>query len=123
MDEAVIANPNFTHIRARGSDLKRREFRSFKWLMVDANVAPKHTLDTVEHIVTNRQVRMRGMLLTLKLPNWELAGEVPEYVERVRGWGYRYINVRQLAFNRQEITLAALRSRAALRSARRKSGQ
>jgi 23S rRNA (cytidine2498-2'-O)-methyltransferase len=86
--------------------------------MVDSNVAPKSTLDTVEHIVTNRQVRVRGMLLTLKLPDWKLADDVPAYVERIRSWGYRHVNVRQLAFNRQEITLAAVRSRAALRSAR-----
>ncbi len=118
MDETVTANPNFTHLRARGADLKRREFRSCKWLMVDSNVTPTLTLDTVEHIVTNRQVRVRGILLTLKLPNWKLAGEVPKYVERVESWGYRHINVRQLAFNRQEITLAAVRSRAALRRER-----
>jgi 23S rRNA (cytidine2498-2'-O)-methyltransferase len=118
MDESVLARENFTHIRARAADLKRREFRRFKWLMVDSNVAPGATLDTVEHIVTNRQVRVRGMLLTLKLPDWKLADEVPAYVQRVQSWGYRHVNVRQLAFNRQEITLAAVRSRASLRSAR-----
>jgi 23S rRNA (cytidine2498-2'-O)-methyltransferase len=111
MDETVLAHPNFTHVRARGADLKRREFRSTRWLMVDSNVAPKHTLDTVQHIVTNRQVRVRGMLLTLKLSNWDLADAVPDYVQRVRSWGYRYVDARQLAFNRQEITLAALRTR------------
>ncbi len=118
MDETVLAYEDFTHLRARAADLKRREFRRFKWLMVDSNVAPKFTLDTVEHIVTNRQVRVRGMLLTLKLPDWKLADQVPAYVERVRSWGYRHVQVRQLAFNRQEMTLAAVRSRASLRPAR-----
>jgi 23S rRNA (cytidine2498-2'-O)-methyltransferase len=119
MDPAVVAHPNFRHVRARGADLKRREFRHTRWLMVDSNVAPKHTLDTVEHIVTNRQVHVRGLLLTLKLSDWGTADAVPEYIDRVRSWGYHYVHARQLAFNRREITLAAIRSRRDLRPPRR----
>jgi len=111
MDEALLAESNFTHVKARGADLKRREFRGVKWLTADSNVAPKHTLDTVENIVTNRQVHVRGMLLTLKLPDWKLADSVPEYIERIRSWGYQYVRARQLAHNRQEICIAALRRR------------
>lgn len=107
MASPLMEDPRFTHVRARGSDLKRREYRRFKWLMVDSNVAPKHTLDTVEHIVTNRQVNIRGMLLTLKLPDWKLAASVPEYLDRVRSWGYGDVRARQLAHNRQEICVAA----------------
>ena len=116
MHETVLAHPNFTHIRARGADLKRREFRGTKWLLVDSNVAPQHTLDTVAHIVTNRQVQIRGMLLTLKLLEWELAEHIPEYLACIRSWGYTYVRARQLAFNRQEICVAALRSRALRRA-------
>ena len=43
------------------------------------------------------------MLLTLKLPDWKLAGEVPVYVERIRNWGYNLVRARQLAHNRREI--------------------
>ena len=111
MDPALLEHPGFTHIRARSASLKRREFRSFRWLTIDSNVAPQHTLDTVETIVTNRQVRIRGLLLTLKMPDWELAESIPDYLQRVRAWGYHYVNARQLAFNRQEICVAALRSR------------
>jgi len=111
MHDDVLAHPNFTHVRARGADLKRREFRGIKWLMVDSNVAPQHTLDTVEHIVTNRQVHVRGMLLTLKLLEWQLAEQIPEYLARIRSWGYAYVRARQLAFNRQEICVAAFRNR------------
>jgi 23S rRNA (cytidine2498-2'-O)-methyltransferase len=111
MDEALAAYPNFTHIKARGAALKRCEFRRFRWLMADTNVAPDRTLATVEDIVTNREVHLRGLLLTLKLPDWGLADSIPAYLERVRSWGYRYVNARQLAFNRQEFCVAALRSR------------
>jgi 23S rRNA (cytidine2498-2'-O)-methyltransferase len=122
MDDAVLADPNFTHVKARGADLKRREFRGVKWLMADSNVAPKHTLDTVEHIVTHRQVNIRGMLLTLKLLEWSLAESISDYLQRVRSWGFHYVNARQLAFDRQEICVAALRHRDLRRPQRRRSG-
>jgi 23S rRNA (cytidine2498-2'-O)-methyltransferase len=111
MDPAVLEHPNYTHIRARTASLKRSEFRGVRWLTVDSNVAPAHTLDEVEHIVTNRQVHVRGMLLTLKMPDWSLAEAIPEYLQRIRSWGYHYVNARQLAFDRQEICVAALQSR------------
>lgn len=111
MDPAVMAHPNFTHIRARPKSLKRREFRGIRWLTADLNVAPDKTLDAVEHIVNNREVRIRGLLLTLKLADWSLAEQIPAYLERVRSWGYHYVNARHLAFDRQEICVAALRSR------------
>lgn len=111
MHPEVLARENFTHVKARGADLKRREFRDCKWLMADSNVAPAHTLDTVEHIVTNRQVQIRGLLLTLKLLDWQLADEIPQYLQRIRGWGYPLVRARQLAYNRQEISVVALRRR------------
>jgi len=111
MDPAVLQHPNFTHIRARPTSLKRSEFQGTRWLTADLNVAPVQTLDAVEHIVNNRDVRVRGMLLTLKLPEWSLADQIPAYLQRVRSWGYHYVNARQLAFDRQEICVAALRAR------------
>jgi hypothetical protein len=81
-------------------------------------VAPEHTLDWVESIVTHRQVHIRGMVLTLKLSSWELADRIPDYVGQIRSWGYRYVNVRQLAFNRQEVSIAAIDTRRHLRPSR-----
>jgi 23S rRNA (cytidine2498-2'-O)-methyltransferase len=111
MDDRLLEHESFTHLRARGADLKRREFRDTRWLMADSNVAPGHTLDTVEHIVTNRQVNVRGMLLTLKLPDWSLAERIPEYLHRIQSWGYPLVRARQLAFNRREICVSALQRR------------
>jgi 23S rRNA (cytidine2498-2'-O)-methyltransferase len=73
------------------------------------NVAPRYTLDTVEAIVTHREVNIRGLLLTLKLLDWDLAERIPEYLERIRSWGYAQVRARQLAHNRQEICVTALR--------------
>lgn len=109
VDPRVAEHPGFTHIRKRGSDVRRREFRRVRWLAADMNVAPQYTLDTVEAIVTHEMVDVRGLLLTLKLPEWQLAAEVPSYLERIRGWGYGRVQARQLAQNRQEICVAALK--------------
>ena len=72
------------------------------------NVAPNYTLDAVEAIVTHPQVNIRGMLLTLKLPQWSLAERVEDYLDRVRNWGYNLVRRRQLQHNRREICVAAL---------------
>jgi 23S rRNA (cytidine2498-2'-O)-methyltransferase len=72
------------------------------------NVAPQYTLDAVEAIVTHPRVNIRGLLLTLKLPEWELASCLPEYVARIRGWGYNVVRARQLQYDRREVCVAAL---------------
>jgi 23S rRNA (cytidine2498-2'-O)-methyltransferase len=112
VDEAVLANPRFNHVRARTAKAPKRLFRGAHWLAADMNVAPKYTLDAVESVVKHKDASIRGLILTLKLAEWSLVDELPTYVERVRSWGYKDVRLRQLAFNRQEICLAALRSRA-----------
>ncbi|MEN6452371.1 MAG: SAM-dependent methyltransferase [Thermoguttaceae bacterium] len=110
MAPAVVANPRFSHIRRRSPQVRRREFRKIRWLTADMNVAPNYTLDAIEAIVTHPEVSIRGLLLTLKLPHWELADQVPEYLERVRSWGYNVVHARQLQYNRQEVCVAALQT-------------
>jgi len=108
MDPRVLQHPRFTHVRRRAVQVRRREFRKVRWLTADMNVAPEYTLDAVEAIVSHPEVNIRGMLLTLKLFEWQLADRIAEYVERVRGWGYNEVRARQLQHNRQEVCLAAL---------------
>ena len=108
MAEEVAKHPRFRHIRRRVVQVPRRAFRKVRWLTADMNVAPAFTLDAVEAIVRHGEVNIRGMLLTLKLPDWKLASEVPSYLMRVRSWGYNLVQARQLAHNRHEICIAAL---------------
>jgi 23S rRNA (cytidine2498-2'-O)-methyltransferase len=108
MDPAVLNHPRFTHIRRRALAVRRRDFRKIRWLTADMNVAPQYTLDAVEAIVVHPQINIRGMLLTLKLPEWNLAARVPEFLDRIRGWGYNVVRARQLQYNRREICVAAL---------------
>lgn len=110
VDPVVAKDPRFHHVRKRGADVQRREFRKTRWLAADMNVAPQYTLDTVEAIVTHSEVQIRGLLLTLKLVDWDLAMMIPEYLDRIRSWGYSDVRARQLQFNRQEICVAGVRS-------------
>ncbi|MBX3414526.1 MAG: hypothetical protein KF708_17700 [Pirellulales bacterium] len=109
IDPRVAEHPHFTHVRKRGADVRRREFRKTRWLLADMNVAPQYTLDTIEAIVLHPEIDVRGLLLTLKLLEWSLADEVPDYLERIRVWDFE-VRARQLQHNRQEICVAALRS-------------
>jgi 23S rRNA (cytidine2498-2'-O)-methyltransferase len=109
VDPRVLEHPRFTHIRKRGADVRRRDFRGVSWLAADINVAPRYTLDTVEEIITHPTVNIRGLILTLKLVKWGLADEIPAYLARIRRWGCTQVRARQLAHNRQEICVTAVR--------------
>jgi 23S rRNA (cytidine2498-2'-O)-methyltransferase len=108
MHADVLGHPRFHHLRKRSTHVRRREFRKMRWLTADMNVAPQYTLDAVESIVTHAEVSIRGMILTLKLFEWELAAQIPAYLDRIRSWGYNQVRARQLVHNRQEICVAAL---------------
>jgi 23S rRNA (cytidine2498-2'-O)-methyltransferase len=107
MDPRVLADPNFEHWKKRSADVRRREFRDVRWLVADMNVAPQYTLDAVESIVKHEAVRIAGLLLTLKLPDWSLVAEIPGYLARIRSWGYAGVTARQLHHNRHEFCVAA----------------
>ena len=111
MHDTLMTIPNLTHVLKKASEMKRSYFSSVKWLMSDSNVAPNYTLDGVEDIVNNNRTNIRGRLLTLKMIKWEMAAELPSYLDRIRSWGYQYVRARQLAFNRQEVCVAVQRSR------------
>lgn len=112
MSSRVLQHPRFTHLRLRTTQVRRREFRNIHWLLSDMSVAPDYTLDAAESIVTRADVRIHGMLLTLKLLEWRFSERIGDYVGRVRSWGFDRVWTRQLAHNRQEICLAALKGRA-----------
>jgi 23S rRNA (cytidine2498-2'-O)-methyltransferase len=103
MDPLVLAHPSFTHVRARAKDVKRSVFRDCRWLVMDANVAPNYTLDTLDALLSQAGVRPEGLVLTLKLTDPKLAEKLPSVAERIRHHGYRRVRMRQLAFNAQEI--------------------
>ena len=107
MDPRILKHPNFTHWQSRSLQLKRKLFRPFRILVCDANVAPRYTLDTVESIVMYPTTNLRALVLTIKLPEWQTSNSIPEFLERVRSWGYADVAARQLGHNRREVCVIA----------------
>jgi 23S rRNA (cytidine2498-2'-O)-methyltransferase len=120
VDPVLLEHPRFRHLKKRGSDVRRREFEGVRWLVADMNIAPQGTLDEVEAIVGHPDVSIRGLVLTLKISEWNVAEQLPKFVERVRGWGYRDVRCRQLVTGGQEICLVALRRKALRRLGRKR---
>lgn len=116
MDESLMKNERLIHHRKRGREVKKSELAEARWLFADANVAWKETLQIVEDIVTNEKVHIKGMLLTLKLSEKFRVAEIPTILAKVKSWGYKFVKSRQLAFNRNEICVMALKQKAIRRT-------
>ncbi|MSR58994.1 MAG: hypothetical protein EXS05_15340 [Planctomycetaceae bacterium] len=107
MHPLVMGHPRFRHIRRRSKEVRRSDFIGVDWLACDINLPPNYTLDTVEAAVAYPGVKLQGLLLTLKLIDWSMAAKIPEYLDRIRSWGFRDVAARQLHHNRREICVAA----------------
>ncbi len=107
MDPTVANHRNFTHIRGRMNQTRRAQYKDVRWVIADMNVAPGYTLDVLEDLISRRGVKIRGMLFTLKMFQWELARHLPGNADRVRRWGFDEVRIKQLAFNRREVMVAA----------------
>lgn len=117
MDPLVADHPSLEHVRRRARDVPKRQLLDAKWLTIDVNMPPSYTIEVVRDYVQMRGLPVRGVIATLKLPDWKLASEIPDYQQQFELMGFRYVQTRQLAFNRQELCLVALR-----KPARRRSG-
>ncbi len=120
MEPSIEEHPKLTFIRRRGHEVRKRDFSNVRWLLADLNMAPKYTLDTVRDIVTHDAVNVSGLLLTLKHDDWKLIERVGEYIETVKAMGFQVVRTRQLAFNRREFCLIAIKDKFTLRTGRRK---
>ena len=109
MHPNVLADPKFRHIRSRIAFVKRKEFRRVRWLTCDINVPPNYTLDVIESVVMHPEVSVRGMILTLKFPDWNMGFEVKDYIARIKSWGFNIVRARQLHYSHQEICVACLK--------------
>ena len=106
MDPRIAKHPRFRHIRARGGDLPRKEFRGADWLFVDSNVRPEKTIVTVQNIVTHRDSQFRGLLITMKLGDYTAAPRIENWKRSIESWRPSEIRVRQLARNKCEVCFA-----------------
>ncbi len=115
MQPELLDDENFTHLRRRGHEVKKRDFKDVKWLFADMSMVPNYTLDTVSEIVSHSSVDVKALILTLKLTDWKLVDDIPGLLTRVRELGFSVVKARQLAFNRREFCLVAVKDKFVLR--------
>jgi 23S rRNA (cytidine2498-2'-O)-methyltransferase len=120
MEPGVMEHENFTHIRRRGNEVKKRDFREVRWLLADLNMDPNYTIDNIAEIVEHEAVDIKGLILTLKLSDWKMVSGIGKLIERTKGLGFQVIKSRQLAFNRQEFCLVAVKDKFLLRVGKKK---
>lgn len=123
MEPEILNHKNFVHIRRRGNEVPKRDLKDVKWLFADLIVAPNYALDSVEEIASHSSVDVKGLILTLKLADWKLVEEVPALMNRVRKLGFAVVKARQLAFNRQEFCLIAVKDKFLLRAGKKAAQQ
>lgn len=111
MDPAVAEHPSLVHVRRRARDVPKRALMNVQWLTIDVNMPPSYTIEVLRDYVQTRGLPVRGIVATLKLPDWKLATEIDNYRQQFIDMGFAFVHTRQLAFNRQELCLVALRKR------------
>jgi 23S rRNA (cytidine2498-2'-O)-methyltransferase len=121
VDPRVAAEPRFRQWRLRARDVKLREFRPFDWIVCDMNIDPRGAMAELGRIATAPGVRPRGILATLKLPEWSRAAELAGWLDAFRAWGYEP-RARQLSTAGREVCVAALRGGVSRRPTRRPAG-
>ncbi len=123
VDQRVAGHPQFQQRRMRARDVRLKELRGFDWVVADMNIDPTSTLAAVERVVTAPGSRPRGIIATLKLPEWARAEALPQWLAAFRQWGYEP-RARQLSTGGREVCVAALRMATARRPrrARRRPG-
>jgi 23S rRNA (cytidine2498-2'-O)-methyltransferase len=107
MDARVLAHPQFTHLQVKLGDLRREQLpQKVDWLFLDVNLAPAVALHQLTRIVSTLKSTLKGGLLTLKLNDWKMAEQIPQFQERSEAMGFTVLRTQQLAHNRQEICIA-----------------
>lgn len=111
MDARVLAQPRFTHVHTSLGELRREQLPArVDWLLLDVNLAPQVALHGLRRLAITLRDTLRGALLTLKLNDWQMAEQVPRFLDLVRQMGFTDVRAKQLVSNRQEICVAAQRS-------------
>lgn len=116
MEQEVLDHENFTFIRRRSSEVKKRDLSSVKWLTADVNAAPQFTLDAITELVEHPSIDIKGVILTIKLLERKLILQIPELMAQLKGLGFQVVKSRQLAFNRNEFCLVGVKDKFILRS-------
>jgi len=108
IDPRVADHPRFTHWQKRARDVRVKDLRNCDWLVTDMNIDPTSTMAALERVLKTSGRRPRGVIATLKLPDWSQADDLDGWLSRFASWGYQP-RVRQLSTGGRELCLVALR--------------
>jgi len=118
VDATVAAHPRFEQWRMRAREVPLRRFRGFDWLLTDMNIDPTSTMAALGRLLEAAADRPRGVIATLKLPEWSRGAELAGWLDRFRGWGYEP-RARQLSTGGRELCVCAIDRRGGVTQARR----
>lgn len=109
MDPRVLrfrGGARFEHIMRPVATVPREELpESVEWLLLDMNVEPRISLFSVDRLATRMSDTLLGMILTVKLNQWDFAKQVPHWLEHVRLMGMSKVRATQLAHSGREIVI------------------
>lgn len=111
MDPRVLAfgEDRFFHMKQPVASVRREDLPDIvHWLLLDMNVAPNITLYQIDRLQARMKSSLLGVLLTVKLNEWKMADEIPQYLEHIRAMGMKDVGATQLATNKQEIFVYGL---------------
>ncbi|MBI1947524.1 MAG: hypothetical protein HYS27_17670 [Deltaproteobacteria bacterium] len=84
MDARVAAHPRFVHVRTPSTQLEPSRIAGpFHWLLVDVNVPPGTALRGALPFVAAHVDTLRGVVFTLKLKQWSMVAELPDWLRRL----------------------------------------
>ncbi len=113
----------FHHIPRPVATVPREELPdAVDWCLLDMNVEPRISLYSVDRLCTRMIDTLSGVFLTVKLNQWKLASEIPDWLEHIKAIGMQRVKARQLSTNRQEILIYGLTRKGLARISTGKKG-
>ena len=107
--KSAIGSAHFDHIARSVVTVTREELpESVEWLLVDMNVGPDTALGSVYRLGTRMEDSLVGVILTLKLNEWDFAKHIPNWLDRIKRIKLSRVRATQLSHNRREICVVGL---------------
>ncbi len=107
MDPAVKKKFGFKHLKLPFEHLNQGHFNDdVDWMVSDVNLPPSVVVKEVERLLDF--LTPKGILLTLKINQTRAVSMVPDFMDRIRKFGYK-VDLKYVPSFRQEIALIALK--------------
>jgi 23S rRNA (cytidine2498-2'-O)-methyltransferase len=107
MDPAVKKKYGFRHLKIPFEHLSQQHLNDdVDWIISDVNLPPSVVIKEVERLLDF--LSPKGILLTLKMNDSRQLQAIPDYLDRIRKFGYK-VELKYVPSFRREIALIALK--------------